>query len=137
MNFSKYFTDKSWSRAAYLAPEAFQIMVDVIMWAKNKGLKTLITSTVSTLQEDQELNRVSATHREGRAFDLSTNGWAKEDIEECVRVFDFKYRKIAAMRSGGEYKLAYFHDNGNGPHIHFQINRTYAVKGVAIPASLA
>lgn len=87
----------------------------------------MLTDSLTTLEEDQALSRQSSTHREGRAFDVSTRGWVKENIDEAIRVFSFKYRHIAAIGADGEPKLIYFHDAGSGPHLHFQLHRKYAL----------
>lgn len=110
-----------------LCVEAFLVLCDVILWAKSKQLRISITDAVTTLEEDEKLKRVSSTHREGRAFDLSTRGWSKDLIDECVRVFGFKYRNIAALGQDGSPRLVYFHNAGTGDHLHFQVAKRFAM----------
>lgn len=124
---NKYLKDSSVRSIDQLTPPALMVLCDVISWCIEKGVTPIITDTVSTLAEDMELNRVSSTHRESRAFDLSTRGWDREIVAECVRVFNMKYRYLAALDSIGNPKLVYFHNAGHGEHLHFQVHRRYAV----------
>lgn len=114
-------------RLEWLHPFTMLIMCDVIMWAVEKGLPAVISDAVTTLSEDTALNRQSSTHRDGRAFDMSTRGWKREHVEECVRVFSFKYRYLSAMGGQGQPVLVYFHNAGTGDHLHFQINKKYSL----------
>lgn len=114
-------------RLPWLHPFTMMIMCDVIMWAVEKGLPAVISDAVTTLGEDEGLKRQSATHREGRAFDMSTRGWKREHVDECMRVFSFKYRYLSAMGTQGQPVLVYFHNAGTGDHLHFQINKKYAL----------
>ena len=114
-------------RLDFLCVEAFMVLCDVILWARSKQLPVVISDAVTTLEEDQKLARVSSTHREGRAFDISTRGWSKDLIDECVRVFGFKYRNIAALGQDGSPRLVYFHNAGTGDHLHFQVAKRFAM----------
>lgn len=114
-------------RLEWLSVEAFMVLCDVILWARNKQLPVVISDAVTSLDEDEALKRTSSTHREGRAFDLSTRGWAKENIDECVRVLGFKYRHLAALGADGNPRLVYFHNAGTGDHLHFQVAKRFAM----------
>ena len=114
-------------RLDFLCVEAFMVLCDVILWARSKQPPVVISDAVTTLEEDQKLARVSSTHREGRAFDISTRGWSKDLIDECVRVFGFKYRNIAALGQDGSPRLVYFHNAGTGDHLHFQVAKRFAM----------
>jgi len=114
-------------RIEWLSVEAMMVLCDVILWARAKQIPVVISDAVTSLEEDQKLKRVSSTHREGRAFDLSTRGWSKDQIDECVRVFGFKYRPIAAVGEDGSPRLVYFHNAGTGDHLHFQVARKFAM----------
>lgn len=122
---STYFKDSS--RLHSLSPVLLLIICDLIVWCEQKQLPCVLTDSLTTLQEDEALSRQSSTHREGRAFDVSTRGWTKENIDEVIRVFGFKFRQIAAVRNDGSPNLIYFHDAGTGPHLHFQVHRKYAL----------
>ena len=120
-------------RLDFLCVEAFMVLCDVILWARSKQLPVVISDAVTTLEEDQKLARVSSTHREGRAFDISTRGWSKDLIDECVRVFGFKYRNIAALGQDGSPRLVYFHNAGTGDHLHFQVAKRFAMPLLVSP----
>ncbi len=104
-----------------------QFMAELVQWALSKNLPVVITDTLTTLEEDEALNRVSDTHRTGRAFDISTRGWNRDDIDECVRIFFAKYRLVAATDDVGNPRPIYFHNSGSGDHLHCQVNRRYAL----------
>lgn len=114
-------------RLDWLCVEAVMVLCDVVLWARNKQLSCVISDAVSSREEDERLKRVSSTHREGRAFDVSTRGWTKESIDECVRIFGFKYRHLAALGQDGNPRLVYFHNAGTGDHLHFQVAKRYAM----------
>lgn len=118
------------ARLDSLSVEALLVLCDVVLWCRSKQLRCVISDAVSTKAEDDKLQRVSSTHREGRAFDLSTRGWARETIDECIRVFGFKYRHIAAVAQDGSPRLVYFHNAGTGEHLHFQVHSRYALPPV-------
>ena len=122
---SKYFKSlKAFERCAQLHPKVIEIMSDMCDWCLEKGLPFMVTSTVSTLEEDYQLKRVSTTHREGRAFDLSDHGWTKELTDEFILTFSKKYSMVAALSQVSlEPTLILHHDNGNGSHFHIQIKR--------------
>lgn len=114
-------------RLKYLSPAAFLVLCDFIMWCVEKRITPTISGAVSDLDEDQALERVSATHREGRAFDVSVKGWTKEQIDDCVITFSQRWRHLAAIGEDGNPKLVYLHDAGTGFHLHFQVHRRYAM----------
>ena len=114
-------------RIDWLCVEAMMVLCDFILWARAKQLPLVISDAVSSQEEDQKLARVSSTHREGRAFDISTRGWAKDSIDEAVRVFGFRYRHFAALGQDGSPRLVYFHNAGTGDHLHFQVAKKFAM----------
>lgn len=119
---------KDASRLGLMTPPLLQFMGDVVTWCLEKQLEVCVTETVSTLEEDKELERVSTTHLESRAFDLSVRGWNREQIEECVRVFSMKYRHMGAVGGDGNPRPVYYHNAGTGYHLHFQLHRRYAIQ---------
>ena len=97
------------------------VLEEMKEWADEKKLPFLITATVSTHDEDLELERISLTHVEGRAADISVRGWDEESIQEFRNYFGAIHADIAAMNAAGEKRLVVYHDNGNGLHFHVQI----------------
>lgn len=115
-------------RSKRLCPEAKMILEGAADWAFAKGLPFVITSSVSTYGEDMFLRRVSASHREARAFDISIKGWSENDIKQFENNMTIAYRKYAAVSgSTGLPALVVVHDNGNGRHIHVQLHKRYAI----------
>lgn len=127
MIIKEYAKEEIKSRLDYLSPAAFMILCDVIIWSIQRQINLVISDAVSDLSEDMALNRVSSTHREGRAFDISTRDWKKDDVDDCISFFAAKYRYIAAVGDDNEPRLCVFHNAGTGDHIHFQVHKRYAM----------
>ena len=99
-----------------------KIAYDMYEWCVICDAPFMITAALSTEEEDKKLNRVSSTHREGRAFDLSCFGWDKDRILVFKTMFSEKYKDVAAISpSTNKPTLIIHHDNGNGMHFHVQI----------------
>lgn len=127
---SKYFKNsKVEKRSQYLNPFAYTLMEVMVDWLELKGVSPIITDTVSTLKEDFAIGRKSQTHREGRAFDIRTQGWGKGLIKEFQETFNRLYGKNGAIsKVTNQPNLILHHDTGSGPHMHVQLNRSYLVK---------
>ena len=104
------------------------IMFDMLVYCENRGYDFIVTSTVSTIAEDKKLGRVSRTHRESRAWDVSTigAGWDGVFIKNFITHFSKKYADYAAINTKGEKRLIVNHNSGNGPHLHIQLHSRYA-----------
>lgn len=113
-------------RWRYLSPAALMILCDFILYCELYGLDCTVTDTVSTQDEDDELKRLSATHRTGRAFDASLRKWTSAQAEGCALYFSEKYKTYAAVDPNGNRKLVKIHDAGTGQHLHFQVHTKYA-----------
>ena len=112
-------------RFFYLHPLAAMIAVEMFQYCHDKGQPFLITSTVSTLKEDQEINRRSSTHRSGRAFDLRTTHWDDNFLSEFMTHFNRKYQYVYGAQSfEGQHKFLVYHV-GTAPHLHVQIHRRF------------
>lgn len=92
---------------------------------KNYGVELTLTATVSTIEEDKELQRQSDTHRTGRAFDVRTRDLPESLIAELCAVTRKEYGKLGAVGSTGSPDLIVFKPHGTGPHLHVQLNRKY------------
>lgn len=114
---------KSISRSLNLHPITAALLFYSSIWAKQRELPFIVTDTVSTEQEDKELNRVSRSHSDGlgRAFDLSLKGWTHDDQTDYFIDFTDKFGHLGALTTSGERRLIVIHNNGNGYHLHFQI----------------
>lgn len=94
------------------------------MW----GWEIVLTTTVSSVEEDTELERVSDTHRTGRAFDIRTEHVDPERVRKLGQVFRLKYPSLGAVDKANRNNLIVDKPHGSGPHLHVQIVRVYAVK---------
>ena len=127
---SKYFkSSKVEIRSKYLNPLAYTLMEIMVDWLELKGVSPIITDTVSTIKEDYALGRKSQTHREGRAFDIRTQGWGKGLIREFAATFTKLHGNMGAIsKITGKPVLLLHHNSGSGDHFHVQLNREYIVK---------
>jgi len=116
-------TDLVYQRSEGLHQKLKEILVEMWRWTVDKKVPLFITEAVTTIEEDQKLGRVSATHREGRAVDLSSRAWPAEIIGEFQLHFNNKYKDVAAVTTAGEPLLVVFHNSGHGDHFHVQIRR--------------
>jgi hypothetical protein len=98
---------------------------------KNFGKELVITETWTTKQEDTELERVSSTHRDGRAWDVRTWDYdnnspyfTNEEKKKLKDHFNRKYRlKFGAVTKDNVATLIVDKEHGSGPHLHCQIRR--------------
>jgi hypothetical protein len=111
-----------------LAPVLLVIAHTMSVWAVEKGLDFKVTETMTTAAVDKAIGRVSSSHRQGRAIDVSVIGWNSNEIVEFVDEFSTLYKDFAAI-SGSTLKptLVVFHDIGLGAHFHIQIHPKYKV----------
>ena len=126
----KFKHEKDLNRVLFLHPVALIILFDMFVYCSKKNLPFVVTSTVSTIEEDQKIGRRSATHREGRAFDLSVKGWSTDEIDDFMFYFQRKYREFAAKNKKGEQVLIPPINHGTAPHFHVQISRAITSKTV-------
>lgn len=99
----------------FIKPILGFVLFDMIGYCDAKKLPVTITSVIRTVEENNAVGAKSLTHVEGRAFDLSINGWETSHIEDFCVHFNLKYKKFAQP-------VALFH-KGTAPHIHVQIFR--------------
>lgn len=126
----KYEKDKQ--RFLEMSPIAIAIMFDMLYYCQVNSLPFIVTSTKTTLEEDIELNRKSATHREGRAFDISVNGWKKQDIEEFDNYFSFTKSQYAAISKETLDKQLIVYHVGTAAHLHVQIHPRFVNKNLSL-----
>lgn len=119
-------------RSLSLHPIAWMILAEAVVWASARSLPVSITETVTTYEEDARLNRISVSHSEGRAFDMSTRGWDEESIALFMKNFETKYGAVAAIGRSGKPSLIVRHDTGSGDHFHVQINSKYALHDILV-----
>lgn len=118
-------TVRAQQRVLMLHPLALAILGHMSHYCLDNELPFVVTDTVSTLKEDQSINRGHATHRQGRAFDISVKGWDELDIRGFVEFFNEQWKSVAAISSEtGEPTLVIDHV-GTARHLHVQINARF------------
>lgn len=126
-----YKSDLEYERAQHLHPQAQICIVDHYQYCAAKKLPFIITASVSTLAEDIALARVSKTHRQRRAWDVSVKGWSQQDIQDYITHFNIKYKAIGSVTAKGEGVFVICHDNGNGLHLHHQLNPSFCLPEIS------
>jgi hypothetical protein len=129
----KFKTEKDQARFFNMHPLMIMIAGDMAGWCLARNIPFVITSTVTTLEEDTKLGRKSSTHREARAFDLRSSVFNDEQREAFMKYFEAKYKDIAAIVTGGFRRLVVYHNSGHGAHFHIQIEKKYALKPTSLP----
>lgn len=98
-------------------PNLFFLLGCFYKYAYDKNLPVVITSVI----RDRLPMSVSDTHGQGRAIDISVNGWP---IDECLRVVEYfrdNYSYLGAIsKTSGEGNPLVHHDVGYGRHFHLQ-----------------
>jgi len=113
-----------------LHPYLILIFSDLNAYAYEKhGIQLTITETVSTSKIDKMLNRVSKSHLQRRALDIRTRDIDIFIVNDLVNYINNKrkFKKYHYMSTSGVERLAYFHNNSNGDHIHLAIHSRYAL----------
>lgn len=122
--------NKDIERALYLHPVLLIMVFDMHSYCLRRSLPFVVTSTVSTIEEDERIGRISATHREGRAVDISIQGWTTDEIDDFMLHFQKKYWEFAAKKPDGERVLIPPVNHGSAPHIHVQVSRVLNAKAI-------
>lgn len=107
------------------------IVLDMNWYAiTNFGKSLTITSTVSTPEEDEKLNRVSKSHLHKIAVDLRARDFTKAERAELSDYINYKpeYRKYHYLSMSGTKRLTFVHDNSNGIHWHTALHSSLAIK---------
>lgn len=118
-------------RSQLLNPLCIDIMTDMYLWCLDQNLPFLVTETVTTEEEDSKLQRVSKSHFERRAFDISVKNWTKENGDLFLDHFNFKYQDVAAIsKTNGKPTLVVDERDPKNtlrsPHFHVQIHKRFA-----------
>lgn len=107
-----------------------KIVIEMDEYAQDKyDIQLTITETVTTLEEDKAVNRLSDTHRTRRAVDIRVEDLPESLIAELCAVFRKKYGKHGAIASAMPQLIVY-KPHGTGPHLHVQVSRKYSLKEI-------
>ena len=110
-----------------LHPLLRMIFADMEHYAISRyGIDLTVTSTVSTLEEDVALGRISPAHREHRALDIRTKDIDAFIVQDLVNYINNKkeYSEYQYVSRNGVKRLAYYHTH-RGEHIHLAIHSKF------------
>jgi len=122
----KFKSKRCEERMLLLHPVLIMIFSDLFWFARMRYNKDIIvTDTVSTASEDAALGRVSDSHQRGLCLDWSVRNFETHEVLDLVNYINNKpeYQRYKYLSNSGVKRIAYFHDNGNGPHVHMGINK--------------
>jgi hypothetical protein len=112
----------------FLHPVLIGAIADMALWINRNSLSCIITDTISTHIEDVKLKRVSASHRQRRALDMSSKNWPDKLIKDFEATFNEKYKSIGSISQKDlKPRMVLYHNNGNGAHFHIALNATYSL----------
>lgn len=109
-------------------PILIMIYADLFVYAKaNFNKELVVTQTITTLEDDKKLGRVSASHREKRAIDVRTKNLSNKEIKTLVEYINNKwaYKDYRYVSRSGVKRLAYYHNSGHGAHLHIAIHSKF------------
>ena len=115
MNFS---SDFDLNELRFWHPQLLRVLIYLNIFCQEKGIALNLNSGLRPRYDGISKSR---THAEGRAFDVKTVHWSKEQITEIVRYlqgFDRTEEIGAISEKHGGRRLAYFHKN----HLHVQVS---------------
>ena len=118
-------TELARDRSVHLCEKVVTVLAAMAKWCDLEKVPLMLTDTVSTAEEDAQLERVSDEHRTCRAVDISVRGWTKDQITRFMSVFRERYNHMGAIsQKNGLPNLLVLHE-GTALHIHVQVNRKY------------
>ena len=103
-------------------PVALLIFSALCVYAKQNCLPVLITS----IKTDTVNDRVSASHKENRAIDVSARGWTRfqcKFIEDKLNKMFVKEGAVSAI--SGKPVACVYHNTNSGLHFHLQAKKGY------------
>ena len=123
----KYFkTALAYYRQKLLCTQIQTVLAEFIRYALEIGVtEPMITETVTTLAEDQAVQREHDQHRRRVAFDGRVLNWSGEQIDAMIAHLNTKFAALAYVTGSGVKQVAFCHNNGNGEHFHVAVNAVY------------
>ena len=109
-------------------PLIVMIMFEMAAWCMTRGIKFVVTDTISTLKKDKKLGRISDSHRTKRAFDLRSWTFLERELQEFIRHFNDKYASIASVSSSDNVsRLIVLHGEGDSIHMHIALHSRFSI----------
>lgn len=101
------------------------ILLDMASFFNANGFDFIVTDVLSEVQTDKKLKRISSSHREGRAADVSVRNIPKDFLQIVEEKFERIYQNEAAISlKTGQPNLILYHNSGHGDHLHIQVRRS-------------
>ena len=95
-----------------------------VKYAKENNLPVVVTSMIDSPEISKRLNRVSTTHDDGRAIDISAKDWPLLHCHRVTTKINDKYaRDYGTCPPNGKPRVVVFHNSGHGDHFHLQVKR--------------
>ena len=126
MSLKKYLKDPIKARILECSPALLQVMCGLIRFCEDEKLPLVITSVVSTEEEDKALGRRSDTHRTGRAFDVRTRDWTDATLIKVINFLNDNFKHLGALGNSGDLTLVVDKSKTSAPHLHVQIHRKFS-----------
>lgn len=105
----------------HMKPALFFLFGAFLEYALHYELPVTVTSI-----SDKAKNRVSRTHQEFRAIDISARGWSDFHAERITYHLNRKFKDVAAISASDHVPRAVIlHDAGSGRHFHLQVRPGY------------
>jgi hypothetical protein len=103
----------------HICPALHILLTRTILYSQEYKLPCVITSLIG---DRDNIKTSSKTHAEGRAFDISVNGWTDQHVHRFCFIICRDYEDIGAISSEDmKPRAAIYHDSGYGAHIHLQV----------------
>lgn len=115
-----------------LHPALLLIISDLNWYAMSRHFVELtITQTISTIDEDRRLGRVSSAHRSGIACDIRTKDLDPFVVQDLIQYINTKedYKHLHYLSNKGVKRLAYYHI-GTAEHLHVALHKKYSNFGI-------
>lgn len=105
-----------------LDPRVLIALGHFMVFASKRGLPINVTSVIN---DRKNVKSVSRTHEDGRAVDVSSKGWTKDEINQCVEyVTKIAGHYGAISYSDYQRRVIIHHELYNqGSHFHIQVAR--------------
>lgn len=101
----------------YMRPRLMLVLSYISEYCKNNGMPLMITS----LFTDYAGERVSKSHEDGRAFDMSIKNWPEREIDKFKKHMKQFNKYGAYSRSDFKQRLVVDHGKGDNRHLHIQV----------------
>lgn len=114
------------NRSRFLNQDTMAMLHTMVSYIAMTGLHPVITETVTSKEEDEALNRVSSSHREGRAFDIRCKDWPTTTKINFQTFFEKSFGHLGAIsKSDGKKRLVVRHGEGDNEHFHIQLAKSF------------